>query len=170
MPSVNTTLSYTPGGADDPSNPFHYMPSMPPAVVSLILFIFLFIALTVWVISKRTWYMIALLVGCVMEIIGYGTRLPLISQPVGQIPLYACMHACLILAPVFNAAIEYVLFGRLVHALGDHYSLIKPKLVAWIFIICDAFSLLIQSSGAGLLTAAKNDLEKARTGENILLA
>ncbi|CAF1309260.1 unnamed protein product, partial [Adineta ricciae] len=42
--------------------------------------------------------------------------------------------------------------------------------VAWIFIICDAFSLLIQSSGAGLLTAAKNDLEKARTGENILLA
>ena len=48
--------------------------------------------------------------------------------------------------------------------------MIKPKFVAWIFIICDAFSLLIQSCGAGLLTAAKDDFEKARTGENILLA
>jgi len=105
-----------------------------------------------------------------MEIIGYGTRIPLVSKPVGQIPLYACMHGCLIIAPVFNAAIEYILFGRLMHALGDHYSFIKPKLIAWIFIICDIFSLLIQSSGAALLTSSTTNLEGAKAGQNVLLA
>ena len=65
-----------------------------------------------------------------METIGYGARIPLVSNPFDRISLYAFMHASLILAPGFNAAIEYLLFGRLVHALGDHYSLIKPKLVA----------------------------------------
>jgi hypothetical protein len=105
-----------------------------------------------------------------MEMIGYGTRIPLVSNPVGQIPLYACMHGCLIIAPVFNAAIEYVLFGRLMHALGDHYSFIKPKLIAWIFIICDIFSLIIQSSGAALLTSSTTNFEAAKTGQNILLA
>ncbi|CAF0980835.1 unnamed protein product [Adineta steineri] len=169
MSNGNTTLSYTPGGADDPSNPFHYMPSLAPTIVSLIFFILLFISLTILTIWKRSWYMITLLVGCILEIIGYGTRIPLVSKPVGQIPLYACMNGCLIIAPVFNAAIEYVLFGRLVHALGDQYSLIKPKLISWIFIICDAFSFLIQISGAGLLTSAK-DGAGAQTGQTILLA
>ncbi|CAF1220690.1 unnamed protein product [Adineta steineri] len=170
MSNGNTTVSYTPGGADDPANPFHYMPSMAPAIVSLIFFTLLFIILTILTIWKRTWYMITLLVGCILEIIGYATRIPLVLNPVGQIPLYACMNACLIIAPVFNAAIEYVLFGGLVHALGDHYSLIKPKLIAWIFIICDAFSFLIQISGAGLLSSAKGNPESAKTGQTILLA
>jgi hypothetical protein len=65
-----------------------------------------------------------------MEILGYGMRIPLVSQPVGQIALYAGMNGLIIIAPVFNAAIEYVLFGRLMHAVGDQYSLIKPKLVS----------------------------------------
>jgi len=30
------TVSYTPGGADDPANPFHYMPSMAAAIAALI--------------------------------------------------------------------------------------------------------------------------------------
>ena len=114
--------------------------------------------------------MIAILIGTIMEIVGYATRIPLVSKPIGQIPLYSCMHACLILAPIFNAAIEYVLIGRLMHAVGDQYSWIKPKLVAWIFIICDAVSMLIQVTGAGLLASAGVNLEKAKTGENILLA
>lgn len=105
-----------------------------------------------------------------MEIIGYGTRIPLVLKPVGQIGLHSCMHGSIIIAPVFNAAIEYILFGRLMHAVGDQYSLIKPKLVAWIFIICDIFSLVIQSSGAGILTSSSTKPENAKTGENILLA
>ncbi|UJR07231.1 hypothetical protein I4U23_011519 [Adineta vaga] len=170
MSNGSTTISYTPGGADDPANPFHYIPSMAATVVSLILFTFTFICLSVWTIRKRSWYMITLLIGCIMEIIGYSTRIPLVIQPVGQTGLYACMHACIILAPVFNAAIEYVLLGRLMHAVGDQYSLIKPKLVAWIFIVCDVFSLLMQTTGAGLLTTASKNPTNAQTGLNILLA
>ena len=86
--------------------------------------------------------MIALLVGCLLEIIGYSIRISLVLQPVEQTPLYACMHATIIIAPVFNATIEYVLLGRFMHAVGDQYSLIKPKLLAWLFII--------QISAAGL--------------------
>ena len=169
MSNGTTTVSYTPGGADDPANPFHYMPSMAAAVVSLTFFILILIILSIWMIWKRSWYMTTLLVGCIMEIIGYGTRIPLVTNPVGQISLYAGIHACIIIAPVFNAAIQYVLFGRLMHAVGDQYSLIKPKLVAWIFIICDVISFLVQSSGAGLLVTARTNPEGAKTGENILL-
>ena len=169
MSNSSITANYTPGGADDPANPFHYMPSMAASVLSLVCFTLTFVALSTWTIWKRAWYMIPLLVGCIMEIIGYGARIPLVSKPVGQIPLYSCMHASIIIAPVFNAAIEYILYGRLMHAVGDQYSLMKPKLVAWIFIVCDIFSFLIQSSGAGLLTSAHTDLAKAKTGENILL-
>jgi hypothetical protein len=169
MSNDSTTVSYTPGGADDPRNPFHYMPTMAPTVVALTCFTIIFVALSVWTIRKRTWYMITLLVGCLMEILGYGMRIPLVSQPVGQIALYAGMNGLIIIAPVFNAAIEYVLFGRLMHAVGDQYSLLKPKLVSWIFIICDIFSLVIQVSGAGLLATASTNPDSATTGENILL-
>jgi len=113
--------------------------------------------------------MIPLLFGHIMEIIGYATRIPLVSKPVGQMGLYICMHVCLIMAPVFYAAIEYMLLGRLMHAVGDQYSLMKPKLVARIFIISDIISFFIQSAGAGLLTSAGANLKTANTGLNVLL-
>ncbi|CAF1519649.1 unnamed protein product [Rotaria magnacalcarata] len=169
MSNGNISLKYTPGGTNDPVNPFHYMPSMAAAVVSLVFYILLFVVLTSWTIWKRSWYMITLLIGCIMEIIGYGIRIQLASNPIGQIPLYSSMHASIILAPIFNAAIEYVLIGRLMHAVGDQYSLVKPNLVAWIFIVCDIISMLVQSAGAGVLTSAGANLQNLETGENILL-
>ena len=45
MSNENTTLTYTPGGADDPANPFHYMPSMAATIVSLVFYTLLFIVL-----------------------------------------------------------------------------------------------------------------------------
>ncbi|CAF3295889.1 unnamed protein product [Rotaria socialis] len=169
MSNGNISLNYTSGGANDPVNPFHYMPSMAAAVVSLVFYMLLFVVLTSWTIWKRSWYMITLLIGCIMEIIGYGIRIHLASNPFGQIPLYSSMHASIILAPILNAAVEYVLIGRLMHAVGDHYSLVKPKLVAWIFIVCDIISMLVQSTGAGILTSAGTNLKNLETGENILL-
>jgi len=113
--------------------------------------------------------MIPLLFGHIMEIIGYATRIPLVSKPVGQMHIYICMHVCLIMAPVFYAAIEYMLLGRLMHAVGDQYSFMKPKLVARIFIISDIISFFIQSAGAGLLTSAGANLKTAETGLNVLI-
>ena len=170
MSSGTSTSTYTAGGADDPANPFHYMPSMAAAIIALVFYALTFIILLFWTIWKRSWYMIPLLLGCIMEVIGYGARIPLAITPVGQLSLYTCMSVCIIIAPVFNAAVQYLLLGRLMHAVGDHYSLIKPQLVAWIFIICDIFSLLVQSSGAGLLSAARTNIDTAKTGENILIA
>lgn len=169
MSNGNVTVSYTPGGSDDPRNLFHYMPSLPAAIVALVLYTSSFVALVIWTIWKRSWYMITLLVGCLMEVIGYATRIPLAIDPTGSHNLYICMTTCLIIAPVFYAAIAYILYGRLVHAVGDHYSLIKPKLVAWIFVVSDILSFLIQVSGAGLLSSAGTDINRAKLGENILL-
>jgi len=170
MSNGTTTVSYTPGGGDDPANLFHYMPSMGATVVSLVFYTLSFFALSVWTIWKRSWYMIPLLVGCLMEVIGYATRIPLVITPAGQRNLYICMSTCVIIAPVFYAATEYVVFGRLVHAVGDQYSLMKPKVIAWIFIICDIISFFIQAAGAGLLSSAGTSSDSAKLGENILLA
>lgn len=169
MSNGTTTFSYTSGGGDDPRNPFHYMPSLAAAIVSLVFYTLSFVALSVWTIWKRSWYMTALLVGCLMEVIGYATRIPLAISPIGHLPLYIAMGAFIIIAPVFNAAVEYVLYGRLVHAVGDQYSLMKPKVVTWIFVICDIISFFIQVSGAGLLSSANGSAERAQLGENILL-
>jgi hypothetical protein len=169
MSNGTKTVNYTPGGADDPNNLFHYMPSMAPAVIGLVFYTSSFFALSVRTIWKRSWYMIVLLVGCLMEVIGYATRIPLVITTVGQRNLYICMNSCLILAPVFYAAIEYVLFGRLMHAVGDQYSLMKPKVIAWIFISSDIISLMIQGAGGGILSSAGTNSDSANLGENILL-
>lgn len=169
MSSEAAMTNFTPGGGDDPRNPFHYMPSMAAAIVSLVFYSLSFIALSALTIWKRSWYMIPLLVGCLMEVIGYATRIPLAITPVGHLSLYIVMSAFIVIAPVFNAAVAYMLFGRLVLAVGNQYSLIKPKVVTWIFLTFDIISFLIQSSGAGLLSSAGENPEKAKLGENILL-
>jgi hypothetical protein len=52
MSNESIKFSYTPGGADDPRNPFHYLPSMGAAAVALVLFTVAFVALAVWTIWK----------------------------------------------------------------------------------------------------------------------
>lgn len=75
---------------------------------------------------------------------------------------------CLIIAPSFLAAGIYLTLKHIVMALGPEHSRLKPRLYTWIFISCDALSIVIQAVGGGI--AASSDGSAADTGGNIMVA
>lgn len=61
---------------------------------------------------------------------------------------------CLIIAPAFLAAGDYILLGRLMKILGQEYSWIHPTSYAIVAITGDIISLVVQAAGGGLASGA----------------
>jgi hypothetical protein len=72
------------------------------------------------------------------------------------------------LAPSFLAAGIYLTLKHLVLALGPEHSRLKPRLYPWIFIPCDAFSIILQAVGGGV--AAGNNIDLVNAGNSIIIA
>lgn len=75
---------------------------------------------------------------------------------------------CLIIAPSFLAAGIYLTLKHIIMALGPEHSRLKPRLYTWIFISCDALSIVVQAVGGGI--AASSDGSAADAGGNIMIA
>ncbi|KAI1028853.1 hypothetical protein LB503_002597 [Fusarium chuoi] len=76
----------------------------------------------------------------------------------------------LVVAPIFVAAAIYVTLGYLIKAVGPQYSVIKPKLYLWIFLVVDVLALLIQAGGGGLASGAANKGKDTKPGANLMVA
>ncbi|KZT62422.1 RTA1 like protein, partial [Calocera cornea HHB12733] len=158
-----------------------YTPSFPAALVAVILYALVTALLIGRMFQFKAWWFIALILGGVMETLGFGARARN-TQDLNNESLYKMQLACTILAPIFTAAAEYILLGRLMDYVGARFSLFRPALVAWIFITSDAISFLIQVGGAAALLARPDlnsnstaaQVQKAQNllnlGDNILLA
>lgn len=73
----------------------------------------------------------------------------------GELIPYVLQSTLLLLAPVLFAASLYMTLSRIIRAVnGAHCSLIRPQWLTRIFVFGDAFSFLIQASGAGLRVKA----------------
>ncbi|KZO91081.1 RTA1 like protein, partial [Calocera viscosa TUFC12733] len=158
-----------------------YLPSFAAALVAVILYALVTALLIGRMFQYRTWWFIALILGGIMETIGFGGRAQN-TRDLNNQSLYKMQLSCTILAPIFTAAAEYILLGRIMDYVGSRFSLFRPSLVAWVFIISDAVSFLIQVGGAAALLA-RPDLSANSTpqqvtnaanlltlGDNILLA
>ncbi|KZT62424.1 RTA1-domain-containing protein [Calocera cornea HHB12733] len=158
-----------------------YLPSFPLALIAVILYSLITLLLIGRMFHFRSWWFIALVLGGLMETLGFGARASN-TLDLDNVTLYKMQMACTILAPIFTAAAEYVLLGRIMDYVGARYSLFRPALVAWIFIISDVIAFLIQVGGAGALLAkpftgngsTQQQLDDAENlvnlGDNILLA
>ncbi|KAJ3010299.1 hypothetical protein HKX48_007468 [Thoreauomyces humboldtii] len=104
----------------------------------------------------RTVYMWPMVVGALMEVLGYALRLYSRTNVSATGP-YAGQQVLIIIAPVFFAAANYVILGRIIASVGPEYSVVPGRWMARIFVALDCFSFLIQSSGSGLLVSAKDD-------------
>lgn len=148
---------------------YGYYPSLVGNAFLLAWFSIFLVSNTYLGIYYKTWtYMIALVLGCICELLGYAGRIILNSNPYSK-PGFNIQIVCLIIAPAFFSAGIYLTLKHLTLCFGPHYSLLTPKYYTWIFITCDILSLVIQGAGGGVSATASTPSTQ-KTGNDLALA
>ncbi|KAJ5162636.1 RTA-like protein [Penicillium coprophilum] len=147
-------------------NIYGYNPSLPAAIIFIILFSVTTAYHGYQLTKSRCWYFIPFVIGGIFQVIGYICRAASHDNFYG-IPLYAMQTLFILLAPPLYAASIYMILGRTVTYLhAEHLSLVPVKWMTKIFVGGDVFSFLLQCSGGGLMASAGSMRE---TGSNITI-
>ena len=102
----------------------------------------------------RYWSLtIWLSLGVGFEVLGYLGRLLLSKRP-WSMGGFTVQYLTLLLAPTLIAAAISVTFKHIVLWYGPEHSLLRPKLLPWIFVGTDFISIFIQIIGGGATAAA----------------
>ncbi|GAA5813078.1 hypothetical protein MFLAVUS_006545 [Mucor flavus] len=131
---------------------FFYNPSLPLAVIGLIVFalfsVFLFIRIYR---SNSRKFLYILPITALMEAIGYLIR-ALCSTGETTIGKYIGMTFFLLLPPNALALVNYKCLGEVIRLSNVQSRLffLRPKFVTWFFFSSDVFAFLLQGSGGGL--------------------
>lgn len=121
-------------------------------------------------IRYKTWtYLIAMLLACVDQGLGYIGRVILHNNPFDGIG-FQIQICCLILGPAFNSAAIYLVLKHVTLCFGPEYSRIRPNLYTWIFISGDLLSLILQAIGGGMAATADDNQSQQDTGDNLMMA
>lgn len=120
-------------------------------------------------IRYKTWtWMIATVVGCAMESIGYGGRIMMNRNPFDG-GGFKMQIVCLILAPsLLSASIDLTL-KHVVIVFGTEKSRIRPNLYTWVFIGLDVASILIQAIGGAIAASGEENRSLLDIGNNLML-
>lgn len=103
-----------------------------------------------------------LLVGCILEVIGYAAR----TYNPDALIAYIIQSIFILIAPAFYAATFYMLFGRITHLLFAEKLLIMPaKYNTLIFVLGDVASLFLQAAGGGLMA----NQDSTKMGSHIVI-
>ncbi|CRL24887.1 RTA1 like protein [Penicillium camemberti] len=150
----------------DQRNIYGYNPSLPAAII----FIILFSASTAHhgyqLTKSKCWYFIPFVIGGIFQIIGYICRAASHDNFYG-IPLYAMQTLFILLAPPLYAASIYMILGRTVTYLqAEHLSMVPIKWMTKIFVTGDVFSFFLQCAGGGLMSTGGSMRE---AGSNITI-
>lgn len=101
-----------------------------------------------WATSKY----IPLLIGCLMEGVGYLFRISSHFDPNALGP-YIGQSLLLLIAPAFQAATIYMLFGRMLNVLeATQLSIVPSRFITTTFVTGDVISFLAQAGGGGLMS------------------
>ncbi|OAP54313.1 hypothetical protein AYL99_11414 [Fonsecaea erecta] len=121
-------------------------------------------------IRYKTWtYLIAMLLACVDQSLGYVGRVILHHNPFDSIG-FEIQICCLILGPAFNSAAIYLVLKHITLVFGPEYSKIKPNWYTWIFITGDLISLVLQAIGGGMAATADDNQSQQDTGDDLMMA
>jgi hypothetical protein len=120
-------------------------------------------------IKYKTWgFLVGMVCGLGLEITGYVGRI-LLHDNVFENDYFIIYLVGLTIGPAFLSASIYLCLGRIITTFGERLSLLKPKIITWIFILCDSLSLLLQSAG-GAITATGDDQASHKLGIDIMMA
>ncbi|KAM5344625.1 hypothetical protein ACJ41O_013160 [Fusarium nematophilum] len=144
-----------------------YVPSISAAIIFTIVFLVLSVAHTWKMVRCRLWFCIPFTIGGYMEVVGFIGRIASHNATDSLMP-YIIQSVFLLIPPSLFAASIYMTLGRIIRGLGqkaEACSIIRVKWLTTLFVVGDVFSFLIQSTGAGLVSAGDN----AEMGENIVV-
>ncbi|KAH7269226.1 RTA1 like protein-domain-containing protein [Fusarium redolens] len=146
---------------------WRYVPSIPAAVIFIIVFLVLSAAHTWKMIQNRLWFCIPFVIGGFLEVIGFIGR-AMANKETDQLGPYILQSVFLLIPPSLFAASIYMTLGRIMRGLGpkaESCSIIRVKWLTTLFVVGDIFSFLVQSSGAGMMAAG----DDPTMGENIVI-
>ena len=127
-----------------------YTPSLAVGVLGVVLFLIALVAHFYLLLRHRTWYFSPVLVGTIMEIIGYVFRILSSQQDPYSVPWFVVQYFFIVIAPVFFSAAIYAIVSVLINTYGREYSPIPPIVVLAVFITSDVVATIVQIAGAAL--------------------
>ncbi|KAJ4155165.1 hypothetical protein LMH87_000422 [Akanthomyces muscarius] len=144
-----------------------YVPSMPAAIVAIVLFGILTSGVVWRSVSTRTRFAIPFAVGGLFELIGYIARAAA-PDKTDNLILFIIQSVFILVAPALFAASIYMVLSRVARSVhGERHLVIPPRWLTRVFVLGDVFSFLVQSSGGGLMASSSFS---RTTAQNIILA
>ncbi|KAH8672277.1 RTA1 like protein-domain-containing protein [Ilyonectria robusta] len=153
------------------SDHYKYDPSFAAAAIFIVGFTGSALFHTYQIFKLKAWFFIPFLIGCIVEIIGYGARAVNAKQPSGEWTQgpYIIQALLLLLGPPFYAVSIYMVLGRLITLLdAEKYSIIRTKWLTKFFLLGDVASIAGQGMGGAMLAGANSKSSRDR-GQMIII-
>lgn len=147
----------------------NYLPNTAANAVFVVLFTIGVVAQIVLALRHRTWgFSIAMLVGTVLEVVGYIGRIGLHFNVFIDtwFIMYLC---CLTIAPAFFSAAIYLSLSRILTIYGETLGVLGGRSITIIFISCDFISLILQAVGGAMASTAIT-VESRDVGVDVMIA
>ncbi|CZT16024.1 related to RTA1 domain protein [Ramularia collo-cygni] len=146
-----------------------YIPSLLGNLTYLTIFAIILLVQLYLGIRHKTWgYLVGMVGGLALEIIGYAGRIQMHFNPFPFDPFLEYL-ICLTIGPAFIAAAIYLCLGHIVVVYGEDVSSIKPRTYSLLFVTCDFLSLVLQAVGGALAATADTRPDRA-IGVNVMIA
>ncbi|OCK84848.1 RTA1-domain-containing protein, partial [Lepidopterella palustris CBS 459.81] len=160
-----------PNGPDDaPVVIYGYTPSLALGILGAVLFGISGI-IHGWPLFKyRTWYFSTVLIGIIMEVVGYLFRILSNRIDPYRVTYFVVQYFFIVVAPVFFSAAIYTVLSVLIKFVGRLYAPVAPRLILIVFITCDVVATIVQIIGAAAIGRAESDRKDPTTANNVLLA
>ncbi|KAL4996691.1 RTA1 like protein-domain-containing protein [Aspergillus recurvatus] len=148
-----------------------YIPKLWAQILFMALFgLAFFIHIFLGIRYKTYTFMVAMALGLIGELVGYGGRISLHDNPFNGDAFLQYLVA-LTIAPAFLTAAIYLTLSRIVVAYGEGISYFKPRTYTITFITFDVIALLLQAVGGAIAsTADDDDKDMTDLGINIMIA
>ncbi|KAG9229842.1 RTA1 like protein-domain-containing protein [Amylocarpus encephaloides] len=158
------------GPNDAPVIIYGYTPSYALAISVAALFSLALLIQLAQLYRYRAWYFSTVPLGLILEILGYIFRSFSANKDPYNVIYFVVQYFFIVCAPVFLSAGIYAVLSVLINRVGKEYSLLRPKLVLWIFITSDVLCTTLQVAGAAILGSAQSNRKDPNTGNHILTA
>ncbi|KAI9652159.1 MAG: hypothetical protein M1829_001830 [Trizodia sp. TS-e1964] len=148
---------------------YGYIPALALALLGIILFLISTLLHSYQLFRYRTWYLVPLALGTLIEAVGYIFRLMSHYHPY-RVIYFVLQYFCIVVAPVLFSACIYVCLSLLIRSVGTAYAPLPPKLILYFFIGCDVLATVVQVAGAASIGSAESSGNDPTTANHILLA
>ncbi|KAM0749135.1 RTA1-domain-containing protein [Meredithblackwellia eburnea MCA 4105] len=143
-----------------------------PSIIMSAVFLALFAISTSWHLyqtlqRKSLLFMLCMVVGGLVELIGWGGRVWSRYDPYGS--GYIMQVCCLVIGPTWYSAALYALLALVIGTIAPNRSPLSPKMFKIFFITADVFSLVLQGAGGGIAATATTQ-SMGHAGSNLMLS